>query len=78
MHVLARQPVDEGMKDDGMKGLGELVRGAVPRNLNPPDPSAGKQCAGQCPLRRGPSLEGLRLYPDWLYQMGPFEAPGTL
>jgi len=27
LRVLARQPVDEGMNDDGMKGLGELVGG---------------------------------------------------
>ena len=75
--VFARQPVDEGMKDDGVKGVGEISwEGAVLRNLNPPGPSAEKQCAGQCPERRGPRLGGIAPLPQTgLYQRGPFEAP---
>ena len=64
MRVLARQPVDEGMNDDGMKGLGELVRGAVPRILNPPGPSRWKAVRlASAPNGVGPVWEGFRLYP---------------
>jgi hypothetical protein len=63
LRVLARQPVDEGMKDDGMKGLGEISWGAVLRNLDPPGPSAEGSALASAPNGVDPVWEGLRLYP---------------